>query len=97
MAGKTGFLYVSNHVTGEPLWPKSKKKSAQTERSGEQSWPTQPFPTVFPALRARRHGSQHQPLSVGRRGTQKGTEMVRNPVNKGCLAAGNHQHDPDSR
>jgi len=44
-AGKTGFLYVFNRVTGEPLWPVEERPVPQTDVPGEQSWPTQPFPT----------------------------------------------------
>ena len=47
-AGKTGFLYVFNRVTGEPLWPIEERPVPQTDVPGEQSWPTQPFPTVPP-------------------------------------------------
>ena len=42
---KFGFLYVFNRVTGEPLWPIEERPVPQTDMPGEQSWPTQPFPT----------------------------------------------------
>jgi glucose dehydrogenase len=49
MAGKTGFLYVFNRVTGEPIWPiEERPVPTKTEVPGEQVWPTQPFPTVPP-------------------------------------------------
>ena len=44
-AGKTGFLYVFNRVTGEPLWPIEERPVPQTGVPGEYSHPTQPFPT----------------------------------------------------
>lgn len=44
-AGKTGFLYVFNRVTGEPLWPIEERPVAPSTVPGEQAWPTQPFPT----------------------------------------------------
>ncbi len=44
-AGKTGFLYVFNRVTGEPLWPIEERPVMQSDAPGEKSWPTQPFPT----------------------------------------------------
>jgi quinoprotein glucose dehydrogenase len=47
-AGKTGFLYVLNRVTGEPLWPIEERPVMQTDVPGEKSWPTQPFPTKPP-------------------------------------------------
>jgi quinoprotein glucose dehydrogenase len=48
MAGKNGFLYVFDRVTGEPLWPIEERPVMQTDVPGEQTWPTQPFPTVVP-------------------------------------------------
>ncbi len=45
MAGKTGFLYVFDRVTGEPIWPIEERPVARSAMPGEQSWPTQPFPT----------------------------------------------------
>lgn len=48
LAGKNGFLYVFNRETGEPLWPIEERPVMQSDVPGEQSWPTQPFPTVVP-------------------------------------------------
>ena len=45
LAGKTGFLYVFNRVTGAPLWPIEERPVPKTDVVGEQAWPTQPFPT----------------------------------------------------
>jgi quinoprotein glucose dehydrogenase len=47
-AGKTGFLYVFNRVTGQPLWPIEERPVPPSDIPGERSWPTQPFPTVVP-------------------------------------------------
>jgi len=47
-AGKTGFLYVFNRVTGEPLWPIEERSVPKTDAPGEYSHPTQPFPTKPP-------------------------------------------------
>jgi quinoprotein glucose dehydrogenase len=47
-AGKTGFLYVFDRVTGEPIWPIEERPVPQSDVPGEQSWPTQPFPTNPP-------------------------------------------------
>ena len=47
-AGKTGFLYVFNRVTGEPLWPIEERPVPKSDVPGEQAWPTQPFPTRPP-------------------------------------------------
>jgi quinoprotein glucose dehydrogenase len=47
-AGKTGFLYVFDRVTGKPLWPIEERPVPQSDVPGERSWPTQPFPTKPP-------------------------------------------------
>jgi glucose dehydrogenase len=47
-AGKTGFLYVFNRVTGEPLWPIEERAVEKSEVPFEHSSPTQPFPTKPP-------------------------------------------------
>ena len=49
MAGKTGFLYVFDRVTGKPVWPiEERPVPTKTEVQGEEVWPTQPFPTAPP-------------------------------------------------
>jgi len=45
LAGKTGFLYVFNRVTGEPIWPIEERPVPQTDVPGEMTWPTQPYVT----------------------------------------------------
>ncbi|MBO9683525.1 MAG: PQQ-binding-like beta-propeller repeat protein [Flavisolibacter sp.] len=50
VAAKTGFLFVLDRVTGEPLWPIEERPVPKSEMPFEQSWPTQPFPTVVPAF-----------------------------------------------
>src|SRR5262249_50025449 len=49
-AGKTGFLYVFDRVTGKPLWPIEERQVMQSDVPLEKSWPTQPFPTKPPAF-----------------------------------------------
>jgi quinoprotein glucose dehydrogenase len=48
VAGKNGFLYVFDRVTGKPLWPIEERPVPQSDVPGELSWPTQPFPTAPP-------------------------------------------------
>jgi glucose dehydrogenase len=45
---KTAFLYVFDRVTGEPVWPIEERPVPQSTVPGEQTWPTQPFPTRPP-------------------------------------------------
>jgi quinoprotein glucose dehydrogenase len=47
-AGKTGFLYVFDRVTGTPIWPIEERPVPASTMPGEHSWPTQPFPTQPP-------------------------------------------------
>ena len=42
---KTGFLYVFDRITGEPVWPIEERPVPQSTVPGERSSPTQPFPT----------------------------------------------------
>ncbi|MCC7010793.1 MAG: PQQ-binding-like beta-propeller repeat protein [Acidobacteria bacterium] len=49
VAGKTGYLYVFDRVTGAPIWPiEERPVPTRTEIPGESVWPTQPFPTSPP-------------------------------------------------
>ncbi len=45
---KQGFVWVFNRVTGEPLWPIEERKVPKSDMPGEETWPTQPFPTWPP-------------------------------------------------
>ena len=47
---KNGFLYVFDRVTGEPVWPIEERPVPASTVPGEQTWPTQPFPTKPPAF-----------------------------------------------
>ncbi|HJN95287.1 MAG: pyrroloquinoline quinone-dependent dehydrogenase [Gammaproteobacteria bacterium] len=42
---KTGFTYVFNRVTGEPVWPIEERPVPASTVPGERANPTQPFPT----------------------------------------------------
>ena len=53
-AGKTGFLYVFDRVTGEPLWPIEERRVPASDIPGEAAWPTQPFPTNPPPFAPQR-------------------------------------------
>jgi quinoprotein glucose dehydrogenase len=45
-SNKTGWLYVFDRVTGEPIWPIEERPVPKSEMPGEESWPTQPHPTT---------------------------------------------------
>ena len=48
VTAKTGWLYVFDRVTGEPIWPIEEKPVQKSGMEGEESWPTQPYPTNPP-------------------------------------------------
>ena len=48
VGGKSGWLYVFDRATGEPVWPIEERPVPQSEMPLETSWPTQPFPTAPP-------------------------------------------------
>ena len=49
MASKTGYLYVFDRVTGQPIWLiEERPVPRKTTVPGEELWPTQPFPTAPP-------------------------------------------------
>ena len=48
IAGKTGFVYTFDRVTGEPVWPIEEREVPPSDVPGERAAPTQPFPTAPP-------------------------------------------------
>lgn len=45
VAAKTGFVFVFDRVTGEPVWPIEERPVPASDVPGERASPTQPFPT----------------------------------------------------
>ena len=50
VSAKTTWLYVFDRVTGEPIWPIEERPVPKSDMPGEESWPTQPYPTNPPPL-----------------------------------------------
>ena len=48
VANKATWLYVFDRVTGEPIWPIEERPVPKSDMPGEQSWPTQPYPSNPP-------------------------------------------------
>ena len=46
--GKTGFVYVFDRVTGQPIWPIEERAVPPSALEGERAARTQPFPTKPP-------------------------------------------------
>jgi len=42
---KVGFVWVFNRDTGKPLWPTEERAVPKSDMPGEETWPTQPFPS----------------------------------------------------
>jgi quinoprotein glucose dehydrogenase len=49
-AGKVGFVWVFDRETGKPLWPIEERPEPKSDMPGEETWPTQPFPSKPPAF-----------------------------------------------
>jgi quinoprotein glucose dehydrogenase len=47
-AGKNGFVYVLDRVTGKPVWPIEERPVPKSNMQNQTAWPTQPYPTVIP-------------------------------------------------
>lgn len=47
---KTGFVYVFDRETGEPVWPIEEREVPESDIPGEEASATQPFPTKPPAF-----------------------------------------------
>ena len=48
LPGKQAFLYVFDRVTGKPVWPMEERPVPKSDVPGEESWPTQPYPSKPP-------------------------------------------------
>lgn len=48
MVSKQGFVWVFERDTGKPVWPMEERKVPKSDMPGEETWPTQPFPTKPP-------------------------------------------------
>lgn len=85
VAGKTGFLYVFDRVTGEPVWPIEERKVPASDVPGEASWPTQPFPTAPPPFARQSFTVRDISPHLDPAERAKWTEMVRDSVNQGLF------------
>ena len=47
-AGKNGYMYVFDRVTGKPIWPIVERPAPKSDMPRQIAWPTQPIPTVIP-------------------------------------------------
>ncbi len=54
VVGKTGFVYIFNRLTGEPLFPIEERPVPSSDIEGEQTSNTQPFPVKPPPFARQR-------------------------------------------
>jgi quinoprotein glucose dehydrogenase len=47
---KSGFVFLLDRETGDPLFPVEERPVPSSDLQGEETWPTQPFPTKPPAF-----------------------------------------------
>jgi quinoprotein glucose dehydrogenase len=89
-AGKTGFLYVFERLTGKPLWPIDERPVPKSEVPGEVSSPTQPFPTKPPpfARQAFRPDDVNPFMSPEEQETLR--QAVRDAANAGMFTPSSH-------
>lgn len=48
VSSKLTWLFVFDRESGEPIWPIEERPVPKSEMAGEESWPTQPYPTNPP-------------------------------------------------
>jgi quinoprotein glucose dehydrogenase len=90
-AGKTGFLYVFERLTGKPLWPIEERPVPKSDVPGEVSSPTQPFPTR-PAAFARQSFTPDDVNPFVAAGEQAAlTQAVREAANEGLFTPSSDQ------
>ncbi|MDH5759601.1 MAG: pyrroloquinoline quinone-dependent dehydrogenase [Gemmatimonadota bacterium] len=76
VAGKTGFVYAFDRVTGEPVWPMEDAPVPPSDVPGERASPTQPIPTR-PAPFARQGFTEEDLVSLTPELNRKARELTR--------------------
>jgi quinoprotein glucose dehydrogenase len=89
-AGKTGFLYVFERLTGKPLWPIEERPVPASEVPGEVSSPTQPFPTKPPAFARQVFKPEDVNPFMSPEEQEKLRQQVREAANTGLFTPSSH-------
>jgi quinoprotein glucose dehydrogenase len=90
---KNGFVFVFDRVTGVPLWPIEERPVPKSEAPGEQSWPTQPFPTKPPAFARQRVSVDDLNPYVEESEKARFREIFRNARYEGMFTPPNDRQD----
>ena len=91
VAGKTGFLYVFERLTGTPLWPIEERAVPKSEVPGEASWPTQPFPLKPPPFARQRVSPEDVNPFVSADERARLAQAVRDAANDGLFTPSSHR------
>ena len=91
VAGKTGFLYVFERLTGTPLWPIEERVVPKSEVPGEASWPTQPFPLKPPPFARQRVSPEDVNPFVSADERTRLVQAVRDAANDGLFTPSSHR------
>jgi quinoprotein glucose dehydrogenase len=89
-AGKTGFLYVFERLTGKPLWPIEERPVPKSEVPGEVSSPTQPFPTRPPPFARQVFKPEDVNPFMSREEQERLRQAVRDAANEGVFTPSSH-------
>jgi quinoprotein glucose dehydrogenase len=89
-AGKTGFLYVFERVTGKPLWPIEERPVPKSDVPGEFSSPTQPFPTKPPPFSRQTFTADDVNPFMPKEEQEKLRQAVRDTAHQGLFTPSSH-------
>jgi quinoprotein glucose dehydrogenase len=89
-AGKTGFLYVFERLSGKPLWPIEERPVPRSEVPGEVSSPTQPFPTKPPPFARQEFKPEDVNPFVGPEEQEQLKQAVRDTAHTGLFSPSSH-------
>lgn len=89
-AGKTGFLYVFERLSGKPLWPIEDRAVPASVVPGEVSARTQPFPTKPAAFARQRVRPQDVNPFMSAEEQEQLRQAVRDAANDGLFTPSSH-------
>ena len=84
-ASKHGFLFVLERDSGRPLWPIEERPVPQSDVLGEQTSPTQPFPTAPPPFARQSFTEKDINPHLSDENQAKLRQVLRTSVNKGLF------------
>ena len=88
VATKSGFVFTFDRVTGKPLWPIEERPVLKSDAPGEESWPTQPFPTKPPPFARQSFTAKDLDPYLKDEDKQRILEILRTANNHGIFTPG---------